>query len=121
MYYKNKIHKTTKVMASLRILNIILKRFQSCFIHILANPARAKFEVKNKSFRALSRIFFQKLNMSVQGSNIIVVKCTVVQPQTVSYVQVRLERPIEEPYIVAPTNHRKALLSNVYGEGNLIT
>ena len=58
MYYKNKIHKTTKVMASLRILNIILKRFQSCFIHILANCASAKFEVKNKSFRALSRIFF---------------------------------------------------------------
>ena len=64
MYYKNKIHKTTKVMASLRILNIILKRFQSCFIHVLANRMRAKFEVKNKSFRALSRIFFQKFNMS---------------------------------------------------------
>ena len=60
MYYKNKIHKTTKVMASLRILNIILKRFQSCFIHILANRARAKFEVKNKSIRALSRIFFSE-------------------------------------------------------------
>ena len=58
MYYKNKIHKTTKVMASLRILIIILKRFQSCFIHILANRTRAKFEVKNKLFRALSRIFF---------------------------------------------------------------
>ena len=50
---------------TLRILIIILKRFQSCFIHILANRAHAKFEVKNKSFRALSRIFFfQKLNMS---------------------------------------------------------
>ena len=49
----------------------------------------------------------------MQASNIIVVKCTVVQPQTISYVQVRLERPIEGPYIVAPTNHRKALLSNV--------
>ena len=61
MYYKNKIHKTTTVMASLRILNIILKRFQSCFIHILANPPRPKFEVKNKSIRALSRIFFRNL------------------------------------------------------------
>ena len=39
----------------------ILKRFQSCFIHILANRAHAKFEVKNKSFRALSRIFFRNL------------------------------------------------------------
>ena len=66
MYYKNKIHKTTKVMASVRILNIILKRFQSCFIHILANRAHAKFEVKNKLFCALSRIFFQKLNMSAK-------------------------------------------------------
>ena len=59
--HKNKIDKTTKVMASLRILNIILlKRFQSCFKHILANRVRAKFEVKNKSFRALSRIFFSE-------------------------------------------------------------
>ena len=57
----------------------------------------------------------------IQVSNIIVVKCTFVQPQTISYVQVRIERPIEGPYIVAPTSHRKALLSNVYGEGNLIT
>ena len=51
----------TKVMASLRIVNIILKRFQPCFIHILANRAREKFEVKNKSFRELSRIFFRNL------------------------------------------------------------
>ena len=58
--HKNKIHKTTKVMASLRIQNIILKRFQSGFKHILANRARAKFEVKNKSFRTLSRIFFSE-------------------------------------------------------------
>ena len=57
----------------------------------------------------------------MQASNIIVVKRTVVQPQTISYVQVRLEKPIEGPFIVSPTNHRKALLSNVYGEGNLIT
>ena len=71
MYYKNKIHKTTKVMASLRILNIILNRFQSCFIHILANGPRANFEVKNKSFRALSHIFFQKLNMSGNTSTFI--------------------------------------------------
>ena len=64
MYYNNKIHKTTKVMASLRILNIILKRFQSCFIHILANRAHTKFEV----IKVVQRIvwpFFQKLNMSV--------------------------------------------------------
>ena len=57
----------------------------------------------------------------MQASNIIVVKHTVVQLQTISYVQVRVEEPIEGPFIVSPTNHRKALLSNVYGEGNLIT
>ena len=38
-------------MASLRILNIILKRFQSCLIHILANRAhvRGQAEIEQKS------------------------------------------------------------------------
>ena len=58
MYYKNKIHKTTKVMASLRILNIILKRFKSCFIHILANRAHAKIEVKTSRSARCPAFFF---------------------------------------------------------------
>ena len=68
--HKNKIHKTTKVMASLRILNIILKRFQSCFKHILANRARAKFEVKKQVVpRIVPHVFFQKLNMSANPTH----------------------------------------------------
>ena len=56
-------------MASLRILNIVRKRFQSCFIHILANRARAKFEVKTSRSALCPAIFFQKLNMSEKTKN----------------------------------------------------
>ena len=45
-------------------ITVLVILVQEADIHILANRTRAKFEVKNKSFRALSRIFFQKLNMS---------------------------------------------------------
>ena len=59
----------------------------------------------------------------LQVSKIVVVRRTVVQPQTISYVPVNLTKPIDGPYIVTvtPTGHRKVLLSNVYGEGKSVT
>lgn len=57
----------------------------------------------------------------LQISNIVVARRTVIQPQTVSYIPVSLTEPINGPYIVTPTSHRKVLLSNVYGEGESVT
>ena len=48
-------------------------------------------------------------------------RCNIIQPQKVSYVPVNLTEPINGPYIVTPTSHRKVLLSNVYGEGESLT
>ena len=41
--------------------------------------------------------------------------------QPISYIPFNLAKPIDGPYIVTPTGHRKVLLSNVYGEGKSVT
>ena len=56
-----------------------------------------------------------------QFSKVTVVRRTVVQPNTVSFVKAQLDKPIKGPYIVegCPTKH--TLASRIYGEGDHVT
>ena len=57
----------------------------------------------------------------LQISKVTVAKHTVVQPNTVGYVRANLQTPVEGPYIIAPGNTSKDLLSHVCGVGSNIT
>ncbi|MCG8112848.1 MAG: hypothetical protein N0E59_18995, partial [Candidatus Thiodiazotropha taylori] len=57
----------------------------------------------------------------LQISKVNVAKRTVIQPNTVGYVQAKLQSPIDGPYVVEPCPNKKVLISHVCGLGPDVT
>ena len=51
------------------------------------------------------------------ASNVSIVRGTVIQPQSVGFVPAKLDSPIDGSYIVSGASNKKALVSNVFGNG----
>ena len=53
----------------------------------------------------------------LQASNVSIVRRTVIQPQSVVFVLAKLDSPIDGSHIVSWASNKKALVSNVFGNG----
>ena len=56
-----------------------------------------------------------------QFSKVTVIRRTVVQPHSVSYIQAKLDQPIDGTYIVESCPSKHILSSRIYGEGQHVT
>ena len=56
-----------------------------------------------------------------QFSKVTVIRRTVVQPHSVSYIKAKLDQPIEGTYVVESIPSKHVLASRVYGEGQHVT
>ena len=55
--------------------------------------------------------------LATQVSRVVIAKRTVVPPNSIGYIKVKLESPIQETYVVEPIPIKHALISPVYGDG----
>ena len=58
--------------------------------------------------------------LATQVSRVVIAKRTVLPPNSAGYINVKLESPIDSPYIVEPLPVKHALVSSVYGSGTSI-